>query len=275
LRATLIGPPQLFVTIYRVNPVETLEQVCSDAWPPMEQRRLGEWRLRWAGGFTGRANSALAIGDPGMPLAEAFRAVCDFAHSHDIPPAVQAVKGSAVEAEILAEGWRENVGHSAGHEVSVLVGDAVNGTSLAKNARKVTLTASMNETPTPGWWELSAGTTEPTPAQRHVLGTGDNGYGVAEVGGVTAGAVRVAVVGRVAHLSRLAVRPEFRRRGLAAGLMFAASSWAKERGAGRDVLQVSVSNGPALALYRELGFTEHHRYRYWVPPMATCKDRKS
>jgi ribosomal protein S18 acetylase RimI-like enzyme len=255
-----------------VDPVETLEKACSDAWPPQEQHRLGDWRLRWAGGFTGRANSALAIGDPGMPIADALRAVCDFAHSQGIPPAVQAVNGSRTEAGIVAEGWRENVGHEAGHEVSVLVGDAMNA---AKNAGKVPATASVRDTPTPAWWELSAGTTEPTPAQRHVLGTGENGYGVVEVGGVTAGAVRVAVVGQVAHISRLAVRPEFRRRGLGAELMYAASSWAKERGAVREVLQVSVSNAPALALYRELGFTEHHRYRYWVPPMATCKDRKS
>jgi len=258
-----------------VNPVETLEQVCSAAWPPLKQRHLGEWRLRWAGGFTGRANSALAVGDPGMPIADALRAVCDFAHSQGIPPAAQAVNGSRAEAEILAEGWRENVEHEAGHEVSVLVGVAMNGPFLAKSGRNGPFIASVNEAPTPGWWELSAGTTEPTPAQRHVLGTGDNGYGVVEVDGVTAGAVRVAIVGPVAHISRLAVRPEFRRRGLAAELMFAASSWAKERGADQEVLQVSVSNGPALALYRELGFTEHHRYRYWVPPMATCKDRKS
>jgi GNAT superfamily N-acetyltransferase len=248
--------------------VETLELACSDAWPPLELHHLGEWRLRWADGFTGRANSALAIGDPGMPIADALRAVCDFAHSQGIPPAVQAVNGSRAEAEILAEGWQENVEHEAGYEVSVLVG-------VASPAKRGPFTASVRDTPTPAWWELSAGTIEPTPAQRHVLATGEIGYGVAESGDVTAGAVRVAIVGQVAHISRLAVRPDFRRRGLAAELMFAASSWAKERGATQEVLQVSVSNAPALALYRELGFTEHHRYRYWVPPMATCKDRKS
>jgi ribosomal protein S18 acetylase RimI-like enzyme len=255
--------------------VETLEQACSDAWPPLEQHHLGEWRLRWADGFTGRANSALAIGDPGMPIPEALRAVCDFAHSQGISPAVQAVNGSRAEAEILAEGWLENVEHPAGYEVSVLVGNVMNGTFLAKNGRKVPFITSVRDTPTPAWWELSAGTTEPTPAQRHVLATGEIGYGVAESGDLTAGAVRVAIVGQVAHISRLAVRAEFRRRGLAAELMAAASSWAKDRGATQEVLQVSVSNAPALALYRELGFTEHHRYRYWVPPMATCKDRKS
>jgi ribosomal protein S18 acetylase RimI-like enzyme len=206
-----------------------LEHVCSDAWPPVEQHHLGEWRLRWADGFTGRANSALAVGDPGIPLPQALTTVCAFAHSQGIPPAVQVVRG---------------------------------GTA-----------------PTSGWWELTAGTTAPTTAQRHVLASaltsGDVGYGRMEVDGVTAGAVRVAVVGEFAHIARLAVRPAYRRRGLAVALMGVAGWWARDRGATREVLQVSVSNAPALALYRELGFTEHHRYRYWVPPTAACENRQS
>lgn len=45
--------------------------------------------------------------------------------------------------------------------------------------------------------------------------------------------------------------------------------WAGTHGADRCVLQVSVTNDRALALYAGLGFREHHRYRYWVP----CEDR--
>ena len=32
---------------------------------------LGEWTLRAAGGFTGRANSCHAVGDPGVPIQQA------------------------------------------------------------------------------------------------------------------------------------------------------------------------------------------------------------
>ena len=123
--------------------------------------------------------------------------------------------------------------------------------------------------PSPAWWELTAGTAEPSPAQRHVLTTGEIGYGVAEG---TAGAVRAAVAGELLHVSRLAVRPEHRRRGLAKALMAASGAWAAERGATGCVLQVAVDNAPALALYEALGFREHHRYRYWVP---ACEDRSS
>jgi hypothetical protein len=49
-----------------------LEDVAADGWRPFELAWLGVpgagWRLRAAEGFTGRANSVLALGDPGLPL---------------------------------------------------------------------------------------------------------------------------------------------------------------------------------------------------------------
>lgn len=43
---------------------EDLEQIALPGWLA-EHESLGEWTLRSAGGFTGRANSGLAVGDPG------------------------------------------------------------------------------------------------------------------------------------------------------------------------------------------------------------------
>jgi GNAT superfamily N-acetyltransferase len=242
-----------------VDRFETLERHCADAWRPVCEDRMGDWRLRAAGGFTGRANSALAVGDPGVSLRQALDRVCEFAHSHAIPPVVQAIVGSRIEREVAAAGWMPNTRHAAGHLVSVLVGPLGDGGT----GEAVTVLPE----PSRAWWELSAGTAAPAPAQRHVLTTGEIGYGVAEV---TAGAVRAAVVEDIVHVSRLAVRPEHRRRGLAKALMAACGTWAAARGATRGVLQVAVDNAPALTLYETLGFREHHRYRYWVP---ACEDR--
>ena len=56
------------------NPrVEDLERAAALHWQAPETEPLGEWRLRAAAGFTGRANSALPLGDPGLPLPEAVR----------------------------------------------------------------------------------------------------------------------------------------------------------------------------------------------------------
>lgn len=261
-----------------MNPAEVLELACSDAWPPLEQELLGQWRLRWADGFTGRANSALAIGDPGADSSTALETVCEFAHSHGIPAKVQVVQESPIEAAVEAAGWVPDITHAAGHDVVVLVGEA--GVRRGKqvpisgeNARKTSLPAPVVLAhPTPAWWELTVGSPEPTPAEWHVLTGGTVGYGLVAEG---AGAVRGALVGDLLHVARLAVRPEFRRQGLAVALLDALEAWATERGATRVALQVSVTNAPALALYAALGFAEHHRYRYWVPPVAPCEDRTS
>jgi len=241
-----------------VNASETLELRCADAWPAVTEDKIGDWRLRAAGGFTGRANSALAVGDPGMPVSEALDRVREFARDQGIPPVVHTIVDSAAERAIAAEGWVPNTGHAAGHLVSVLVGPL---------GAAPTADVEMLSEPTSAWWELAAGAAEPSPAQRHVLTTGEIGYGVAEI---TGGVVRAAMTWDLLHISRLAVRPEHRRRGLAKALMAASGAWAAARGATRCVLQVAVDNAPALALYEALGFGEHHRYRYWVP---ACEDR--
>src|SRR4051794_16983633 len=103
--------------------VARLENLCADAWPARVDRRLGAWRLRAAGGFTGRANSALALGDPGMPVPAALDAVRAFATGHGVGPRVQAPVGSPWERAVAAEGWVLDVAHEAGAEVAVVIVD--------------------------------------------------------------------------------------------------------------------------------------------------------
>lgn len=66
-----------------------------------------------------------------------------------------------------------------------------------------------------------------------------------------------AIVGRVgsrSYLQRLAVAPEFRRRGVARALVHHASRWADLRGATTMLVNTEPTNTAALALYRSLGF---------------------
>ena len=51
-----------------------LERVAAAHWRGTEEEWLGDWLLRAASGFTGRANSALPLGDPGLPLDDALAA---------------------------------------------------------------------------------------------------------------------------------------------------------------------------------------------------------
>src|SRR5437667_10241864 len=67
---------------------EALERVAAAGWPAPATADLGDWLLRAADGWTNRGNSALAVGDPGRPLAEAVDAVEAWYHARGLPPGV-------------------------------------------------------------------------------------------------------------------------------------------------------------------------------------------
>jgi ribosomal protein S18 acetylase RimI-like enzyme len=120
--------------------------------------------------------------------------------------------------------------------------------------------------PSADWWQLTVGHDTPNEAERHVLSSGDNvGFAELVLDGTTAAVGRAAVVGDLVHLSKIAVDPACRRRGLGTEIMIALGDWGAERGAVRCVLQVMTGNQAALSLYDRLGYAEHHRYRYWRP----------
>jgi len=238
-----------------MDAIAELEIRCADAWPALVDERLGQWRLRAADGFTGRANSALTTGDPGCPIPEALATISAFAARHAIKPAAHVTVGSRTERDIRAAGWQLAEDHPGGAESAVMVGPLPDAALPAGDAAGEVLAK-----PSPQWWELAIG--EPTPAQRHVLGTGPLlGFGYVEGAAV----VRGCVVDSTLHISRLAVRPELRRQGTARRLLATLGAWARDCGARDAVLQVAVHNEAAIRLYEGLGFAEHHRYRYLRP----------
>jgi N-acetylglutamate synthase len=244
--------------------VARLEELCADAWPALVDERLGAWRLRAADGYTGRANAALAVGDPGVPVDAALRAVRAFAARHGVPPRVAVPIGSPWDHAVAREGWRLDAGHAAGAEVAVLVA------RLPALARDRSWDVELPERPHPDWWALGLRGGTPSPAQRHVLDPGGDprtAFGlVRDAGGAAIGQVRATVVEDHLHLSWLEVVPAARRRGLGTALVAAAAGWGRGHGARYGVLQVALHNSGARALYAATGWTEHHRYRYLVPP---------
>lgn len=242
--------------------VVRLEGLCADAWPAQVDVPMGAWRLRAAGDFTARANSALAIGNPGCPLPDALARARAFAAEHDVAARVQVPMGSPWDRAVAGAGWVLDISHPAGAEVAVLVGELA---TLAAPVDEVELL----DRPDPRWWAVALGGM-PSPAQRHVLDPDPparTAFGLVP----DVGAVRGAVVEDHLYLSALEVRPEVRRRGYAQALTAAIAGWGLARGTRWAVLQVALHNSAALALYDHLGLVEHHRYRYLVPPTRPAR----
>ncbi len=237
--------------------VVRLEELCADAWPALVEERLGAWRMRAADGFTGRANAALAIGSPGMPVAAALDEVRAFADRQRIGARVQVPVGSPWDRAVAAEGWVLDAGHAAGALVSVQVADLADEESDRPGE-----TASADG-PSDEWWRIVLGAT-PTAAQRHVLASPPHvGFLlVRDEAGAPVAAGRAVVVDDHVHLSVFTVDPDVRRRGYGTRLLAAAAEWGRRAGARWGVLQVATHNAAALALYARAGWSEHHRYRY-------------
>lgn len=247
--------------------IAALERAASEAWPAVECEQLGQWQLRAAGGWSLRANSALPVGDPGLPLPAAIARVHQWYADRGLPPRVNVPLPLAapVDAALAAAGW------AAGR--TVLVQTCVLADLSARlrpdgsdGGEAVTLT----DAPTSQWLALTGrhgpGAAADTAVALEVL-TGAGrlpvrfGHVYDPAGRlVAAGRGTVTGEGRWLGLSRMAVDPSARRRGLARSLVAALAGWAARTGATDVFLQVEDDNEAALALYARLGFTTHHRY---------------
>lgn len=251
--------------------IRELEWAADEAWPAPVVAHLGQWRLRAADGWTGRANSALAVGDPGLPIDAAIDEVVRWYAARGQHPLVNVPLPYAarIDAALAARGWP--------HRPKTLV-LTVDLPDLVKAARPdaglpaVTLAAA----PTPAWLAMVAGEKgEPPPAARHVL-TAVPGLRFAHLysGDDLVAVARGAVTSGWFGLSLLAVRRDQRRRGLARHVVAALAGWAAETGAERGYLQVEERNTAAVALYASLGYTLHHHYltRYAPPDEGAPTD---
>jgi ribosomal protein S18 acetylase RimI-like enzyme len=237
--------------------VAALELAAAEAWPPQVVEELGAWRLRAAGGYTGRANSALPVGDPGRPLPQALDAVTAFYRRQGLPPQVDVPLplASAVERELRGRGW------TAECTVEVQVCPLDELIAATPDGAAFALSPDL----TPQFLGMVADALGPLPeAARHVL------TAVPEVvfaerydeDGALLARGRGTVTGGGRWLGVYAVETSAaaRRRGLGREAMGALARWGAQRGATDVFLQVESQNTAALAMYAALGFSRHHHY---------------
>ncbi|MFE2677278.1 GNAT family N-acetyltransferase [Streptomyces hygroscopicus] len=238
-----------------------LDRVAARGWPPVISEPLGEWTLRASGGFTRRANSVLALGDPGTGLDEALRRVTDWYAARQLPAYIQVSTGAEGTQELLAaeletRGWTREV--SAQIRIAALapIGD------LDADASAVTLSRRLDD----AWMARYQRSAEPSAEARTVLSGGPSVWFAAipaEGGGAPAAIGRCVVDGRWAGFAAVEVAPERQRQGLAKAVMTALARKALDEGASAAYLQVETDNGGAHALYEGMGFTVHHSYHHW------------
>ncbi len=236
-----------------------LERLAMPSWVA-EQEPLGRWTLRAGGGFTGRANSCLAVGDPGMPVAAAADRIIAHAAAHGIEPRASVVIGSESEQALRALGWTETYVRT---DVLVTRLGSLLGDRPADPRVAVAERLSRD-------WEGAYRLSRPSHVDRELLrrilqGPSPCGFAGISVAGDLIAIGRGQVSNDWLGLASLWTAPEHRRHGLAGAVMAGLGHWAARCGARQVYLQVASENEGARRAYERSGFTLHHRYLYLTP----------
>jgi ribosomal protein S18 acetylase RimI-like enzyme len=246
------------------------EEACrrsNASWPAVHAEPMGAWLLRASGGFSGRANSAMATGDPGVPFDHALARVLSFYRSHGLPPVAQVVAGSAVADRFAAAGWvpaRPGEADTVFQVAPVAQASRAVRRLVPPGAPPVSVSATVDEA-----WLADDERARRHPAEALAVLEGPEHVGFLGVlgpGGAFLAKGRIAAEDDWAGVTDVWVSPDHRRRGLGLVVMAGLLGWAAERGATTAYLQVRGDNPAALALYERLGFRSHHTYRYLTTP---------
>jgi ribosomal protein S18 acetylase RimI-like enzyme len=245
------------------------EQACrlsNASWPAVHTEPVGDWLLRASGGFSARANSVMAVGDPGVPFDEAVARALAFYEAHDLPAWTQVVVGSETAGRFEAAGW-----------VTARPGEADSHFQLASVAQASRAVRRMLPPSAPDAWVSTTATAawlandaralaHPDEARAVLEGPEQVGFVAVLEGDAVVAKGRVAGEGDWAGITDVWVSPDRRRQALGLVVVAEMLEWAAERGVGTAYLQVRGDNVPGLALYAGLGFRTHHTYRYLARP---------
>ncbi|WP_129840708.1 GNAT family N-acetyltransferase [Streptomyces sp. RFCAC02] len=240
--------------------------VAARGWCGTGSERIGDWLARACGGWTRRANSAVAVGEgePDLDRLTAWYA------ARGLPATVQIATGGpdGTGAGERLTARLERLGWSAGGHVQARVAPLASLTEQGHDPRVVV----ARELPD-AWLRPYRRVRENPEAARQVLRGVPGGPAVLfasvpdPAGGNDPVAFgRCAVDGRWAGFGALVVDPAHRRRGLAVALMGELARAALAEGASAAYLHVETDNAPAIALYDRLGLTLHSHCHYRVRP---------
>jgi GNAT superfamily N-acetyltransferase len=249
-----------------------LDLLGARAWPPVETLLLGDWRLRFAGGVTKRANSVLPLGPEESPVVASATLTASVLAVED----AYAERGLPAIFQITASSWPpqlSDVLSSRGYEESdpTLVMTARLPTEAHHTLEESECEIVEHEQPSrdwlDAWWMVDGrGGARELEMARTILSRIEQPCLFAEshdregIASVALGVIDGDWVG----LYCLATLPRARRRGCARGLIRHLTARARALGAERAHLAVMEANEPSQQLCRSLDFEPQQRYSYFT-----------
>jgi N-acetylglutamate synthase len=254
-----------------------LEQVAARHWRGTEEEWLGGWLLRAAEGFTGRANSVLPLGDPGLPLDSALDTVARWYGERGLPPMIAVPvpldsdsPGRELDAFLSERSWTTRSG-PAFVMVADLSDDSNPIRDHAADAFPPGATFRLDPEPDQAWlamYHYRGQDGQPTVMRDVLTSAPAQAFASIRAGDDVLAIARLSFADGWAGITAVEVQPARRQAGLGTALTAAVCAEALKRDISQVFLQVETGNAAAIALYQRCGFRCSHRYHYRVAPTS-------
>lgn len=253
--------------------VDDLQKLMAKGWVATTQSGLGDWVLRSASGYTGRANSVLVVGDSTLPVDKAIDFSERWYAERDASALFQLpgeqgfeVADHPVGAALLERGYVAGAGRPDWDRVLVMTAPSAGVPSLTTESAPVQAEGVLS----PEWLMTYAEQRPVVPGVTEAVLSGSEGQLFLSVrhpsGRGIIALARMAIHPGWGGIYGVWVHPEHRRQGLATAMTSAMALVAKENTMAALYLQVSGDNADAISLYESLGFSVHHEYTYLARP---------
>jgi N-acetylglutamate synthase len=254
--------------------VQQLETRLINAWPSFETQIAGGWVLRFAKGYSKRANAATPL-VPGVTLEDELvdHIVAQY-EKQKIRPCFRltSLQAEDVDARLAARGFEE---------IEPTFGMVADLADLPPEEIAAEHAVRIEPQVDPRWVRGAASAYGGDKADDSVLIEivsrirQTKAFATLDLDDEPV-AWGLAVVERgYVGLYDIVVKPDLRGLGLSRTIVTELMAWGAAQGANRAYLQVREENEVARALYRSLGFSNAYRYTHRVRPLPAAPARKS
>lgn len=244
-----------------LDTIRHIEEIALNAWPAHQQLLCDGWLLRFANGYTKRANSVMPVYPGGQEINAKINFCEEMYRQQGLPPIFRLTPLADGKLDLALEGR----GYRKIDPTRVMSLDLANWQPPAAPATP------LRELPLEQWMgvfsQISGSLVEQQPAHTEILRKILHPHMTAaiEISGKWA-ACGLGVLERGWFgLFDIVTHPDHRRQGLGTHLIRGMLNWAQVQGAEKSYLQVMENNAPALALYAKLGYRDAYGYWYRVP----------
>ncbi len=255
--------------------IADLERISMTMWNAAEELPYDGWILRFAGGYSGRANSVQTYGVSCLPLEEKV-AYCEAIYAERQIPILFKLT-DATHPPNLDHFLRE-CGYVLRNTTSIQLLDITDKPFLIDGAFRALVGNAENgifSADISAWMDyaqqIKQFSAKDDASHRTILSylKLPTAYGIVHDPTGKVVAVGICVYDPQAKLCGIfdiGVHPDYRRNGYGRIMTTSLIAWGKSQGATTVYLQVDLSNEKALPLYASLGFKEFYRYWYLHKP---------